>query len=562
MQLVLYNQPQGIPINKNRTQKEYVLYSDSNLLISLEPSEQKKVHFYQTDGKICIIFGGISIGAYNGTSSDNLASVYLEKYVGKPEEFLLISNGNFLVIEYDRHTRSLTALRDLIGLKHAYYSVTSEGICLSSSIIPVLKFRGKGNNDISAESLDLYLTFQYLPQPYTLFENIFQLPLNKRLSYKDNEIKFINNKYSYIEMLNRHKKEYTTDLQDILSESFKRQIGDTKTKIGAFLSGGMDTSSNIAILASDLGIRPTVFTAAFKEIDYDETPYARIMAEKYQLEHNILTITSDAMKELPTISALFDNPIADRAIIPEYIICQKAKEMGITHMVTGEGGDEVLGYPRNLPEDIHFEKRLFKNEALAEFYYSLSGLIQKDLRRKLLIKFNNSNYHDYLCELYQEMDSFHPFEKIYYGQWQTWMIDNVLIKDTQLFQNLSLQFISPYMDLDLMKHCMSLTVVQKMEFLRNKNYLKNGLKKILPHEIIHKSKHKFHVPISEWLRYELYEQAHDTLLDTGGAIDKFIDKKIIIRMLEDHKRGKIDYNRPLWGLLFLENWYKMKKDYI
>ncbi len=136
------------------------------------------------------------------------------------------------------------------------------------------------------------------------------------------------------------------------------------------------------------------------------------------------------------------------------------------------------------------------------------------------------------------------------------------MKDTQLFMNASMQFVSSYMDISLMKHCILLKNEQKMKLLRNKNYLKNSLNKILPDVIINKPKHKFHVPIAEWLQDKLYEQTYDVLLAKNSIVDSFMDKKKVRYMIGDHKQGKADYNRQLWGLLFLENWYKMKKQYL
>lgn len=560
MQLILHNQSQNASRHRQVTENDNVLYSDNYCILEIEAKERELAGFHQANGKICLIFGTISLQGEEIAGSNNPAVVFLRDYVDNPEAFLLISEGNFLLIEYDINTQSLTVYRDILGLRHAYYTTTSEGFCLSTSIAPVLKFRKKENTNISSEGLGLYLAFQYLPQPYTLFTNISQLPLNKKLLYANKAVAIINNKRSYVDMLRYSIGNDANDVETILATSLKRQLNTTNYKVGAFLSGGMDTSSNIAILASNLGVYPVVFTAGFTEQEYDETPYAKIMAKKYGFEHVILTITPEAMLDLPKISSLFDNPIADRAIIPEYAICQKAKEMGITHMVTGEGGDEVLGYPRNLPENIKFTRNMLANKALSDYYYSISALMSEDLRKKILINKDFSN--NYLYDLYRGLGSMHPFEKIYYGQWQTWMIDNVLMKDTQLFKGASLRFISPYMDMRLMKYCMSFSAEQKMKLFRNKNYLKNKLSGLLPETIINKSKHKFHVPIAEWLRAELYEQAYDMLLAKDSVCDSFMDKKIIRRMLEDHKQGKADYNRPLWGLLFLENWYKMKKRYL
>lgn len=142
------------------------------------------------------------------------------------------------------------------------------------------------------------------------------------------------------------------------------------------------------------------------------------------------------------------------------------------------------------------------------------------------------------------------------------MINNVYIKDCQLFANSNLSFISPYMDLGLMKHCVLMSEEEKINKLQNKEYLKDTLSPILPKTIINKQKHKFHVPIAEWLKTDLYEKAYETLSSKNGLINSYMNQKMIMQRLEDHRLGKADYNRQLWGILFLENWYKMKKQYL
>ena len=535
---------------------------DKYFHIQHEENERNQIYIYKSQEKVCIIFGKIFTSEYRKGSMYNPARTYLNKYVNLTEEFLLIAGGKFLLMEYDLTTHTLLIVRDILGLQHAYYSDTSEGFFLSTSILSVLKFRKEEKNSINPVALNLYFMFQYLPQPYTMFNDIHQVPLQKILIYKNGQIIHKNSKYKYVDMLSRHTYGGSKDLISILAQSFKRQLNFTsKNNIGAMLSGGMDTSANVAILATELGLKPTVFTASFKEQEYDETLYAKIMAEKYNLKHKILIIKSNIVEDLPKITSFFDNPIADRAILPEYLICKLAKDLGIDVMISGEGGDEVLGYPRNLPERMQFKKEHFDNENLSEFYYSISALLPKDYVNDLVLNYNNTA-NDYLPNLYRNLKGLHPFEKIYYGQWQTWLIDNVLMKDTQLFDNFSMKFVSPYIDIPLMKHCLKLTANQKRVLLRNKSYLKNTLLKLLPDSIINKPKHKFGVPIAEWLRTELYEQVHDTLLSNDSITNSYFNKKLIKKMLENHKSGKIDYNRPLWALLFFENWYIIKKKYL
>lgn len=550
---ITFNKQPNQTLHKNNK----IIYDDEVIYAEITDKERSVSQFYETTHGWTLIIGNIS---YRNKNDSNTAKMYGDKYVDSPKKFLEYCEGNFVVIYYDKKKRGLTVFRDALGLKHVYYSISADIFSLSTSLRQLIQAENNLRSNINIQSLNDYLTFQYIPQPNTMFENVYQLPLRGYIIYQDKNLKKLLFEQSITSFFNDHSANGKHNLRVLLKASLERQLPNKSAKIGAFLSGGMDTSSNIAMLASLLNIKPTVFTAAFKEVEYDETPYAKIMADKYNLEHHIITVTSKVIEETNTISSLYDNPVADRAILPEYLICNLAKEIGIEYMVTGEGGDEVLGYPRNLPEDITFPQEVFTdNRKLANLYYSFSGLLPKELRKSLLKnKFTDNNY---LKILYDRSGKNHPFEKIYYGQWQTWLIDNVLMKDTQLFNNSNLKFISPYMDIPLMKHVMKLPVEKKMIFLRNKNYLKETLKDILPSEIIYKQKHKFHVPITEWMRGEYYPLFYDTLTKSDGLVDTYLDKRLIIKMLQDHKKGVNDYNRPLWALFFLENWYNTFKQY-
>lgn len=548
------------PRHTSKGDKRY-LYKDEWCTIAKDQSPTVDVFSFETDDKLCVIEGNIYITSAGGEHYSNIAELYLKEYSQKPESFLYISEGNFVLAEYDKVTHEIVIQKDILGLKHAYYTRMSYGFCLSTSIAPVLEFR-KGNSSISIEGLGYYLSFQYLPQPYTIFSEVRQVPLHGSVKYKEGEVIALSYKGSYLDILMRHKADSRGKLGDLLAKSIVRQTKNVNKKIGAFLSGGMDTSSNVAILKTYLNIRPVVFTAGFREKEYDETPYAKIVAKAYGLEHHIFRITPDILRLLPDICALYDSPLADRAILPEYFVCLKAKEQGISHMITGEGGDEVLGYPRNLPEDAVLRSETFENNvSLASYYSRISALLQQDLRRKIM-KIDTDGSTEYLSNLYEKISASHPFEKMYYGQWQTWMIDNVFMKDAQLFSYADMRFVSPYMDVALMKYFMQLDFKQKMQSLKNKNYLKKAMEDILPQEILYKSKHKFHVPIAEWLRTELYEDMHDLLLAQDSITTRYFDKTFILHMLEEHRKGRADYNRPLWALFFLEQWYRLKKSYV
>jgi asparagine synthase (glutamine-hydrolysing) len=323
----------------------------------------------------------------------------------------------------------------------------------------------------------------------------------------------------------------------------------------------MDTRTNVALLAEELSIKPTVFTAGFTEVEYDETPYAKIMAEHYGLEHIVVTMTQDMVKNVDEISALYDNPMADRAVLPEFLICNIAKSRGLKYMVTGEGGDEIMGLPRNMSEDKPFDLPAdTSNTQLAQYYHGLSTLIFPEMRLELMQ--GVAMQESYLARMYDSFGPLSAFDKVYFGQWQTWLIDNVQMKDMQVMEQAKLQFVSPYMNKELMQFMAQLPLNDKLAGLRDKAFVRAAMGNVLPEKILNKPKHKFYVPMKEWFQGDTYGFVHDTLTTSDGFCAQQLDMPTIKRLLEEHKSGQADHNRPLWAMLFLNFWYKHKLDQV
>jgi len=521
-----------------------ILYSKNDLYLIAD--EVDKYFFHDEPNGWCLVLGSI-------VPTKNPAQIIFRRFFSKIKDFIEGFDGIFLVVIFDKKTGEIHIINDVLGLMHAYYTLGIDGFCLSDSLTNILQF--VGNTEIDLSSLNLYLTFQYLPNPYTMFKNIYQVPLSSMITYSKGVLK----QNSYKELSKRKKFHFESDpkiIRDLLVRSLEKQISGNKKNIGAFLSGGMDTSSAIAVLTSEFGIKPIAFTAGFEDKNYDETYYAKIVAKYFGLKHEIIQVDEEDVYSLPEIASLYENPIADRAVLAEYVVCKKINSSGIKFMISGEGGDEVLGFPRNLPNNIMFSNKLINdNNALAKYYDSLTSLFPENMRKQILLS-KNFKKENYLGRLYKEFGSKSPFEKILLGQWKTWLIDNVLMKDTRLFKYFGFQFVSPYIDKDLIKYISCLPIKSKMYGLRNKNYLKSVMKNSLPIETIQRKKHRFHLPMEIWFQGNMYDFIYENLISKGSFTTRYFDKRIVQKIISDHKIGKNDFNRPIWSLLFLEFWYR------
>lgn len=516
--------------------------------------------FHETPAGWCLLLGqplryGLAQPATPVTARECLRQAYksLDRFIGGTE-------GRYLAVLCDTATRTVRVFADPAGLQHAYYTTTPYGFCLATSITEVLRFRGAMS--ISPAALDLFLTFQYVPNSHTMFDGVSQVPLRAAVTYDRSQTTTA--PYSLAEAGSgvsfSQQALAPAQIRDILLDSLRKQLPPDSAAVGAFLSGGIDSSTNVVLAANDLGVKPVVFTAGFRDADFDETPYAAIMADQYGLEHHIAVVDADSLRHLPAISALFDNPVADRAALPEFVLCQAASDAGITHMLSGEGGDEVLGYPRNLPDQLPVDLATISNHQAAQYYYGVSALMDESSRRALLPGIKAGD--DYLSSLYTRLPGGAPFEKIYYGQWQTWLIENVLMKDLQLLAGAGMSFASPYISRTLMDYMSTLPLAVKLEGLHHKRFVRQALGDRLPAEIHRKPKHKFGVPAAAWFRTDAYGMLHDTVLATSGFCAQHLDAAVVRKLLTEHKSGHHDHNRALWALLFLEFWYSAKEQQV
>jgi asparagine synthetase B (glutamine-hydrolysing) len=155
---------------------DILIYKDDRFMLSISPQEQERIFVYSENGKTIVIGGNIRV--LESYCNQNPAEIYAKKYHYKQNLFLLNCEGDFIITEHDKFSKSASVFRDLQGIKHVYYTTTNYGVCISTSINDILKFKGRGQTSISKYSLSLYLTLQYVPQPYTLFDDVYQLPIN------------------------------------------------------------------------------------------------------------------------------------------------------------------------------------------------------------------------------------------------------------------------------------------------------------------------------------------------------------------------------------------------
>ncbi len=530
------------------------IFSDEYIHVTSSADVPNK-NVFIGDGVVCVLAGSV----FNGESAKELYN----RYGRLGRDGIEALDGHFVLVVYSTQDRQVAIFRDRGGFRHGYYWHSGVNFVFSTSLSTVLDTTVQQfafQHRVNRAGLASYLAFQYLPSPQTPFEGVFQFPLQAALHIQaggDLQVQqWPHFPSTTPDLLSGSFEEHTNCIQEILVRSAQAQI-EPGRKIGAFLSGGMDTSTNIALMVEQLGLQPVALTATFREESYNELEFARMVAERYKIEHLVVQITPEMIDVLPEIVKLYETPHGDRSIFAEYFLCHTARQHGCVQLATGEGGDEIMGYPRSRDGNASFAQLPTDADALARWYLEATTLSPALIRNKMLTHLNVDIDvgSAYLETLYKQYGDYAPFERLYFGQWQTWLIDGVYMKDSRVLRHFAINPVLPFMNSELMEYMSRLPLQTKLDGLDDKKFLKTALKHTLPSGILTKTKHKFWLPFTEWFRGGLQGYLRETLLRTNSFVCGYYGREHVTQLITDHTGGTEDHSRVLWGLLFLEVWY-------
>lgn len=533
---------------------ERLLFHSSGLEVWVDGDlKDRDVHL--SGGDLCLVLGHVA--------ESRSAKSVREEYRRHGAAGVAALDGHFVAVLYDSAEDAVSVIHDKAGIRHAYYWSQGGDFTLSTKLTWLMdasSLDGRAPQPtLSRQGLASYMAFQYVPTPHTMFEDVYQLPPGTELVKRRDEPVSVRQHVEFPEpgarALEGTTEEHGERIADLLSESMAEQM-DNGGKIGAMLSGGFDTSANVALMVERLGIRPLTFTAAFREPGYDEAEFAKAVADHYDLEHVAVEIEPRLQDMLPDVVKSFDSPNADQAVFAEYFLCNVASDHGCGSFVTGEGGDEILGYPRADSEGVDFQNLPEDNGELARMYFEQTYLSPPEIRTELLSRLgmDSATPYEYLGSLYQSFSDSAPFERLYYGQWRTWLLDGVYMKDNQVAKHFDLSPVFPFMDTRLMEYMSHLSLSQKLSGLNEKAFLESALADRVPRLILEREKHKFWLPFAKWFRAEARDYLRDTLLASQSFVADYFGYDTLERLANEHDTGAADHSRLLWAFLFLEVW--------
>jgi asparagine synthase (glutamine-hydrolysing) len=532
------------------------------------------------------------------TRSDTEVIIHLyEEYGERCVDHL---RGMFAFAIWDKKRERLFAARDRFGKKPLVYADLPGAFVFGSELKAILKYPGVPR-DIDYRAIDLYLTYQYVPSPRTAFQSIRKLPPAHYMVYEKGKIRI----ERYWQPVFQPKTtlsfaEASERVVEKLKEATRlRMIADVP--LGAFLSGGVD-SSIIVGLMSELSSRPVkTFSIGFEESSFSELPYARAIAERFHTEHHEFVVKAETVDILPKLAWHYGDPFADPSALPSYYVSEMTRQH-VTVALNGDGGDETMGgylryqailfmqYWNRMPAAIRRLiyaaaqalpngkeaplglgwriKRLLRLGLLdpERAYLSTLCYFHEDQKEPLYTSFmkqaiSGSSAPDYLDKILSDVPHLQGVDRYLYTDMLSYLPECLMVKIDVASMANSLEARSPFLDHEFAELAGQLPPEWKLRHLFQKKFLiKKAFRGQLPSSILKRGKQGFGIPLSRWFREELYGYLEGMLLSQKALSRGIFEKPAIRRLLEEHRSQKADHGFRLWALLMLEHWFQVYVD--
>ena len=514
--------------------------------------------------------------------------VIVHLYEEYGEDFVLHLNGMFAIAIWDRTLEKLVLVRDRLGIKPLCYFVTDEKLVFGSEIKSLLR-EGGANRSLSNISLDYYFTFGYIPAPYSIFEGIEKLSPGHLLSYKMGKVTI--RQYWNVKPgrgQSHDEQYYQEKLYDYIKKAVRRRLV-SDVPLGAFLSGGMDSSAIVAMMSQLMDQPVKTFSIGFEEKEYNELHDARVIANHLGTDHTELVVKPDAMELLPRLVELYDEPFADSSAIPTYYVSQLARQQ-VTVALSGDGGDELFGgYRRYLTDkrDSMFSlvpqfiranllgrigtKMPMFSRGKSYLLYMSQVEERQYLQRVSICPPEIKNYL-YSPDLQQSLLNFDAYkwaedhmaqvggselvDQMLYVDLKTYLPYDLLTKVDLASMVHSLEVRVPFLDHELVEFAVGIPHNLKIRGNMSKYILKQTVSDMIPSHILEKKKQGFAIPLAKWFQHELSDFAYDMLTGATFKQRNLFSNQAIENILSRHRRGEADYSPIIWALIFLESWMK------
>jgi asparagine synthase (glutamine-hydrolysing) len=496
--------------------------------------------------------------------------------------------GMFGLAIWNTRTRELLVARDRIGIKPMHYALAGGRLYFGSELKSLLQAPDLPR-DLDADALDHYLSFLYTPRDGSIFKQVRKLPPGHLLTWRDGTLAI--EQYWQMpaaETFTGSEADAVAQLRAVLIDAVRSHL-ITDVPLGAFLSGGIDSSLVVGLMSEVSGSRVKTFSIGFDEPEFDELEPARRVAQHFGTEHHELVVKPDGVGILDALVSHFDEPFADSSAIPTWYVSEMARRH-VTVVLSGDGGDELFGgydryvpHPRVVAFDRYSPRSLRRVAAIAatRLPHGVRGKnflrhVGRDEQGRYLdaIRFFgadekpallSADLQRALAEPDPEMRLARHFERFAKLPWpsqmmrfdaETYLPEDVLTKVDRMSMAHSIESRVPLLDNEVIAFASALPAALKIKDGRRKHVLKEVAASLLPAEILNRRKQGFGVPLGTWFRGNLRELFADTLLSAESLQRGYFQPVFVRQIVDEHLSGKRDHTLRLWQLVVFEKWHQ------
>ena len=500
--------------------------------------------------------------------------------------------GMFAFAVWDRNKQSLFLARDRLGKKPLHYALLGNGHFIFGSEMKSLYAHPQLQRTLDPLAVEEYFALGYVAEPRSIFKEIIKLPPAHTLLLKVGMANLPSPKpywdFPFGETAVASEAEAVAALTERVKEAVSIRMM-SEVPLGAFLSGGVDSSSVVAMMAQMSSTPINTCSISFTSPKYNEAEFAQMVADRYQTNHYVETVDPDDFSLLDQLANIYDEPYADSSAIPTYRVCELAKKR-VTVALSGDGADEYFsGYRRHrwhmneekvrsfLPYAIRGPvfgflgkaypkldwapkflraKTTFQSigrDSVAAYLHTVS-LLSNEMRAKLFSDDFKNNLQGYnAVEVFRrhaaQCPSKHPLSQIQYLDLKTYLVGDIHTKVDRASMANSLEVRAPLLDHELIEWVTGLDPSYKLRGTQGKYILKKAMEPNLPHDVLYRNKMGFAVPLTEWFRGPLRDRVKDAVLSDSMKQSGIFNMKYINQLVSQHQSGMRDHSAPLWSLL-------------
>ena len=507
--------------------------------------------------------------------------------------------GMFAFAVWDRNRQTLFLARDRLGIKPLYYALLDDGSFIFGSELKSLQAHHRLPREIDPRAVEEYFAFGYVPEPRTIYQGVYKLPPGHHLTLERDRPMPQPRQYWDVSFRAQDSRGDETalghELLERLDEAVKiRMVAEVP--LGAFLSGGVDSSAVVASMARLSESPVNTCSISFGDPEYNEAGYAAMVAERYHTAHRVEQVDPEDFDLVDHLADLYDEPYADSSALPTYRVCELAKKQ-VTVVLSGDGGDENLaGYRRyrwhtyeekmrslvppalrrplfgmlgSLYPKADWAPKIFRakstfqamaRDSLEGYLHSVS-IMSNEMREALFSDRLKQELQDYRAiEVFRRhaagAPTDHPLSLVQYLDMKTYLVGDILTKVDRASMAHALEVRVPILDHQLVDWISGIPPEMKLRGREGKYLFKKALEPLLPKEILYRPKMGFAIPLASWFRGPLRERVRDGILGSAMVDSGLFRRQYLEKLVTQHQSGVRDYSAPLWTLLMFESFLR------